>query len=33
VIARAVTAVDLRNPDWLTLELPDTTVQPARPRA
>ena len=33
VIARAVTAVDLRNPDWLTLELPDTTIQPARPRA
>lgn len=34
VIARAITAVDLRNPDWLTLELPDTAIQPqAGPRA
>ena len=34
VIERAITAVDLRNPDWLTLELPDTAIQPqAGPRA
>jgi cell division protein FtsQ len=34
VITRAVTSIDLRNPDWLTLELPDAALAPARePRA
>jgi cell division protein FtsQ len=26
VIRRAVTSIDLRNPDWLTLEVPDTVL-------
>jgi cell division protein FtsQ len=34
VITRAVTSIDLRSPDWLTLELPDAALVPARePRA
>ena len=34
VIGRAVTSIDLRNPDWLTLELPDTLLgQGKEPRA
>ena len=34
VITRAVTSIDLRNPDWLTLELPDTVLGPRKePRA
>lgn len=34
VIKRAVTSIDLRNPDWLTLEVPDTVLgQGKEPRA
>ena len=34
VIERAITAVDLRNPDWLTLELPVPADRPlTEPRA
>ena len=34
VITRAVTSIDLRNPDWLTLELPDAAIgQGKEPRA
>jgi cell division protein FtsQ len=34
VVGRAVTAIDLRNPDWLTLEIPDAAIEPAKePRA
>ncbi|MGD9511960.1 MAG: cell division protein FtsQ/DivIB [Geminicoccaceae bacterium] len=34
VIKRAVTSIDLRNPDWLTLEVPDTALgQEKEPRA
>jgi len=34
VITRAVTSIDLRNPDWLTLELPETVLgQGKEPRA
>jgi cell division protein FtsQ len=34
VISRAVTSIDLRSPDWLTLELPDVAIgQSKEPRA
>ena len=34
VITRAVTSIDLRNPDWLTLELPEGSLdQGKEPRA
>ena len=34
VITRAVTSIDLRSPDWLTLELPDAAIgQGKEPRA
>ena len=34
LIGRAVTSIDLRNPDWLTLELPDSLLGPGKePRA
>lgn len=34
VISRAVTSIDLRSPDWLTLEMPDAAIgQGKEPRA
>jgi cell division protein FtsQ len=34
VVTRAVTSIDLRSPDWLTLELPDAALgQGKEPRA
>ena len=34
VVTRAVTAIDLRNPDWVTLELPESSLdQGKEPRA
>ena len=34
VVTRAVTAIDLRNPDWVTLELPESALdQGKEPRA
>ena len=34
LVSRAVTSIDLRNPDWLTLELPDSAIgQNKEPRA
>lgn len=34
LVSRAVTSIDLRNPDWLTLELPDAAFRPGKePRA
>jgi cell division protein FtsQ len=34
VISRAVTSIDFRSPDWLTLEMPDAVIgQGKEPRA
>ena len=30
VLARAITAIDLRNPDWLTVQIPDAALEPAK---
>jgi cell division protein FtsQ len=30
VLARAITAIDLRNPDWITVQIPDAAFEPGK---